>query len=270
MPRRHTPTCFLALAIAAACPLVAATAQPAAESQRGEKTAEADRLFRRHLEAIGGRKALESHRTRKIEGHLSTSPGEGFALITLWQESPDKLRARVEEPGEPSVETVYDGSYAWRVVGRTQAELLRNEPLFDVAEGADMLWPAQVERRYPQRESAGRLERGGKAYDGVHVRSQYQRDESLLFDPSTGLLEVVETTRAGMPLRVLFEDYREVDGLRLPHRIVQIVRPGAENEVRSTLTYTSIRANVQDVPSWDPPRQIREIIERIEKDSAGG
>lgn len=250
------------------------TPQPA-----GETLPLAADLFRKHVAAIGGADAVRSHRNRVSRGRAASVPGSDFALVTVWQEAPERLHTRFEKPGLPAIDRFFSDGYGWVVTGGNRGELLRNETLREFRDDADFLADVEFEKRYREMETIEKsVTPGGRTMYHVRVTFTYGKDEIHVFDAETGLRQSVMTSsmtpEGQIPVLIAYQEYRDVSGVRVPHEIVMTVNPGKPNQSQTIITFNSIQANVPSVPSWDMPAALMEIVKKYEAESppppAGG
>jgi hypothetical protein len=195
-------------------------------------------LFDQWLAASGGAAAWKRPRTRLSKGTFS---GHGPALpIEIAQAAPQRYDERLDAPRGP-IDLVWTGTSGWRAIQTTTrplppqevARLRREAPLAPPLVVPKLLTDAKIAADAP----AG----GGNA----HVVVARQGDEAvrLYFDDKSGLLVrvavLVPTPIGDLPEQWDYEDFRTVDGIKLPFT----VRATMGNE-RSTVTFTSIEHDV--------------------------
>ena len=68
-------------------------------------------------------------------------------------------------------------------------------------------------------------------------------------------------------MRMIFKDYREVDGVRMPYRIERVRR----RQPVGPIVFTSIKHNVDLPPDrFEPPAAVRELLEKRKAAEAEG
>ncbi|MBA2305553.1 MAG: photosynthetic reaction center cytochrome c subunit [Acidobacteria bacterium] len=192
-------TCHQGRAIPPAVPLV----QNAGWNRPPAVTALAlpllDSVIERYVTAMGGRTALARMTTRTIAGSVTrmngrTPPGSG------------EFAATASFPGSGSVDTAF--SYPPEAEGEMVLSFVR---------------PLRVRELYPKLEVTRRERVNGK--DAVAVAATTTRGaiHTLFFDEASGLLlrrYSEKTTALGqLPEEFDFDDYREVNGVQVPHLI---------------------------------------------------
>jgi hypothetical protein len=220
---RFTPG-FLFLVVFAVCyasvgAAVAASEGTGAEPSRirpGGCVVSVERVLQKYIEAVGGREAIEKLRTRSIEGtftkdlHWDDPPYESYKMVIL---SDARGGTLVDEhkPGARRMEG-YDGSVNW-VKDEDGVELRRKFYLRKIAWACNPQSALRVEQYFPGL-SINRAEPGrGPDFYVLEPEGLPSEHYALYFDKRTGLLRHI-----GYHWNV--EDYREVDGVLVPHRLV--------------------------------------------------
>ncbi len=189
-----------------------------------ERVPAAGQVFERYLAALGGRDRLGA-----FTGFVATGTYIGFNTsevevpIEIYARAPDQMATVVRLPLGDAVK-VYDGRNAWA------AEEWRQLPLMSFTGGnlsgarfeAVSWFPAGVEKEYPQWQVGTRL-----IDDREFVILQGTRPGELpvnLYFDEGGLLvrsmRWSSTPVGTVPTRTDYSDYREVDGVKIPFRLV--------------------------------------------------
>ena len=185
-------------------------------------------ILEKYLEASGGRSAFE-----KITSRVSTGTVEITALgITgpaeIDEQSPNRSSIIIDAPGLGIMQRTFDGSRAWlqdplqgfiRFTG-LGLEIARDEAVFNKQ--------AKLKQLYPSAVLIGKEKVGGK--EAYVIRMGF---EKWFFDADGGLL-----LRKG---NTYYDDYREVDGVRLPFKM----REEAFSGVGLNYQLTEIKHNVK-------------------------
>jgi hypothetical protein len=171
-------------------------------------------IFDKYLEASGGKVAFE-----KITSRVSTGSVEITALaITgtaeLNEQAPGRSSLKIEAPGLGIIQSTFDGNDAWlqdplqgfiRFTG-LGLEVARAGAIFDKQ--------TKLKELYPNAVLLGKEKLGGK--DSYVLRMGF---EKWYFDVESGLL-----MRRG---NTYFDDYRQVDGIKLPFKMRDEIFSGA-------------------------------------------
>ena len=173
-----------------------------------------DSIFDRYIEASGGRDAFE-----KITSRVSTGTVEITALgITgtaeLDEQAPGRSSLIIDAPGLGIMQKTFDGSRAW-LQDPLQGFIRFTGLGLEVAKvGAVFNKQTKLKEIYPHAALIGKEKLGGRESYVVSMGF-----EKWYFDVEGGLL-----LRKG---NTYYEDYREVDGVKLPFRMRDDLFSGA-------------------------------------------
>ncbi|HEX6039138.1 hypothetical protein [Longimicrobium sp.] len=195
--------------ISMAAVAVAVFAGPAA----AQELPAARTVLDRYAEAIGGRERAQGFQSRRL---VYTVDGGGATInVEAVQRRPNQQIAIMATPmGE--IRSGFDGTTAWAVtpggpmiLQGPQADEVRARANFD----SDVLFDD-----YASVETTERAEYGGKACWKVRMTTTAGSTSSRCFDVETGLMAGMEAEQNGVPVTVVYNEYREFDGLKYPSR----------------------------------------------------
>jgi hypothetical protein len=184
-----------------------------------------DEVVARHLEARGGLEKIHALDTIRMSGTISFGPGDP-APFALEMKRPNLMRTEFTFQGMVGVQA-FDGQKAWAVLpmaGKTEPEYLPAEVAREAAEQADIEGPlVGAAAKGHKVEVLGREKVEGRDCFKLMVTFKNGGVRYPYID-ATSFLEVkAEGRRSAGGDEVLLEthyrDYREVGGLKLPHRI---------------------------------------------------
>jgi len=183
-----------------------------------------DEVIARYVSAIGGEAAIATIKTRVSRGAETTTnrmtPPETVP-IEIIQASPDKLLIARNKPRGSTLEG-FDGAKGWTKDTRGVRELAGRE-LAEIKREADLFRYLRIKAAYPQmRVLAKEKVRDREAYV-VGATSRDDSREKLYFDVESGLLVrrslAFKTAFGSIPEVMDFDDYRDVEGVKLPFQI---------------------------------------------------
>ena len=245
----------------------------------------ATEILDRHVEALGGEKMLRAVAQRTVEARVTFLPQAGctegdpncVAEATTGQfmlnTTADGRMFRRMVVGKLVSERGYDGSTGWELQGEPRMLILDDE-ITGLASREDALlhWYLDYDKRNikPSIESPRTTDFDGERrdLDGIAWTNADGRlaPRQYWFDRLTGLLrEEVESDPAGQLRRtVIYDDYREIDGVQVPHRILQITELATEaGETRQDVEivvqrvhHAEIRPQIFEVPQMPAPEPI--------------
>jgi len=201
----------------------------------------ADDILAKYIAAIGGQAAIDKLKTRVMKGTYAGANGMTMTY-EVDQAAPDKFYVRYSSP-RGTMERGFNGTAGWEkspvgvreIAGQQLADLKRTLQLF-----ADVKLKEQFTRM-----NVGRDKIDGRDVYVIRAATPDKRRERLFFDAERGLLlrriSVTETPIGLIPEETNFEDYRDVDGIKIPFT----VRVSAVDSFSTaTRKFTQIELNV--------------------------
>jgi Photosynthetic reaction centre cytochrome C subunit len=200
-------------------------------------------ILAKYTEAVGAKEAVEKIKTRVIKGVSVAANGQNFPLEILFA-SPDKYSLSVSLPQGASTQKL-NGASGWIKNARED----RAMDDVDIARAKSLAWslePLQIKEPYPQMIFGGTDKIAGRDTQIARMALPNKRRAAFYFDKETGLLarRVVTTeTPIGVDSEQTdYEDYREVDGVKVAHTIRTSY---LDNFYSSTRKFTEIKHNAQ-------------------------
>jgi len=250
MCRFMTITLALMLAFFLHCSTPEASAQglPSAES-----------LFQAHVQAIGGREAMERHRNRIVYGSIDFEGG-GTQILVIHQQAPNKLLYTVESPGQFTITRAFDGESAWGIDQTGQVITINptSDEGRDIRFNAVFLGDAAYETQYTSMRTTERGVFNNRPIFAVDVTTFTGLSQRILFDQETrliiGKVQVVEGTGGAAPGEMVFnyDEYTEFEGVRLVTRQRQTLR-GRTNVVNTHF----VEVNNENMVSFTRPEMVQ-------------
>lgn len=206
----------------------------------------ADSVFDKYLAAIGGAQranALKSYTAKGVS--VGYGPESQERPVEIYAVAPDR-RATIIHTDSGLATTTYNGTQAWYAAPYRPVPVLEytGQDLDGVKFEGATGFPGGI------KESATKWRVGRPEYiDGdemVHVQGTTANGVtvSLYFDPMTNLLRrqlrFAESPVGRIPTQIDYEDYKDVAGVKLPHKWTWSGING-----RDTYTLTSVQPNVQ-------------------------
>lgn len=236
------------LPIAAATPFA-----ETAETAPKETPPTADQILAKYTEALGGSATIEKLKTRSMKGTWLTSDGTTLGY-EVYQTAPDKLFTILNTPRQGTFERGFDGKTAWERSSRGVRDL-EGTQLFYFRRYPDLFKDIKLQGQFTRISYGGKEKIDGKDVYVLRGIGIDGKGERLYFDAQSGLLVrriTSTTTIVGLiPEQVDYEDYREVDGMKVPFtiRITSI-----DSFWSSTRKFNEIKLNVPvDETKFDKP-----------------
>jgi hypothetical protein len=227
------------LAIAAAAPV----AETPAASGTKETPPTADQILAKYTEALGGSAVIDKLKTRSMKGTWLTADGTTMGY-EVYQSSPDKLFTILNTPKQGVIERGFNGKTAWEKGQRGLRDLEGNQ-LFYLRRYPDLFKDIKLQGQFSRISYGGKDKINGKDVYVLRGLGVDGKGERLFFDAQTGLLvrRITSTpTIVGLiPEQVDYEDYRDVDGMKVPFTIRTI---SIDSFFNSTRKFSEIKLNV--------------------------
>jgi hypothetical protein len=203
----------------------------------------ADQVFDKYIQAIGGKAAFDKLKTRVWKGTYQASNGTSMPY-EVQQSAPDKFLAILTTPKQGVFQTVLNGAKGWGQNARGVREF-SGSSLAQLRSFTQFFGGANIKAQYTKMRVTGKEKIGEREAYLVRATSLDGNNERLYFDVQTGLLlrriSVEKTMILPLPEQMDFDDYREVDGVKLPFTIqVYDIDPSSN----ATRKFTEVKHNV--------------------------
>jgi len=186
-----------------------------------------DQVLNQYVQALGGKAALERVTTRVMKGALVPQGGPNMPL-EVYEKAPNKTLTMFRNPAGDNF-MGFNGTVGWTRTPETGLRELSGLELEGRKRDAEFYQNLKLKERYPKMTVLGAAKLGDREAYAVEAAPAAGNSETLYFDTQTGLLirqdTAVETPQGKNTIQTYFEDYREVDGVKLPFAIRRS-RPG--------------------------------------------
>ncbi len=215
-----------------ALPLLLAAAVFAGHSQLLAAPSAED-LIKEHIKAIGGAEAFKKVKTRQMKGVIDI-PMQGISAdMVIMSKAPDKQRTEIDIPGMGKVVEAYDGKIAWSQNPWTGLIEKSGGQLKQAQQQAEFYRDVELLSRYTGWTLKGKETVDGKSTDVLEGKTKEGTVDVMYLDDKTHLLVQLkaeaETEQGRMTVISKMGDYRDVDGLKMPHSIKIEAGPGGFN-----------------------------------------
>jgi hypothetical protein len=203
-----------------------------------------EQVFTKYLAALGGAQRLAGLTSYVATGTYAGFNTGGSAIpVDVYAKAPNQ-RAQVVHMQEGDAIKAFDGTQAWA------AEGWRPMPLLQLTGGnlegakleAAVQFPAGIQKAYANWQVSGTLldDKSTTILQGTNPK---ELPVNFYFDAESGLLvRIVRWNRTGVgivPTQIDYSDYRDVNGVKLPHHVVLTWTDG-----QNTYEFKQIRPNV--------------------------
>ncbi len=215
----------------------------------------AKEILDKYVQALGGRAASEKIRSRSMKGAVEIAPVGIKGTAEVFSAAPDKVYSKTVLGGIGEIIEAYDGKTAWTINplqgnrDKTGTELLQTKLL------SNFYREVKFESLYPKIEVKG-VEKVGDKEAFVLIATPAGLDaQTFYFDKETGLLlreDMTLNSPEGLtPVKSFYDDYRAVDGVKLPHKI-RVIMP--QFEINTVIT--EVKSDVKiDEALFSKPKQ---------------
>ncbi len=202
-------------------PAVGANAWQTAPAAKSETLPTVDEIIERYVQAAGGRKAIEQIKSRVYVGSRVGADGV-LVPEEVRTKAPNKLLITTSYPNLV-FRTGYDGSQGWARSNQTARDL-PDDILAQIRREAEFYKETKLKELYSHMRVVSKTKVGdGEAYLIEATPADGGANDKLYFDVTSGLLvrKYSETKIAlgQFPTQTEYEDFREVDGIKIPFMI---------------------------------------------------
>jgi hypothetical protein len=181
---------------------------------------DAGKIIEQYVKAAGGAKALSHIQTVAIEGIFTNPAEEKTGTYTFDTKLPNRYYSELVMGGKSLIEA-YNGKSAWRQNASGEIGTLTGQEGFQL-EAAGQYYNSRLVN--PQKSKlavsfAGHAQVHGKDALEVEVSSATGVRRELYFDPQTHLIVEEKATVAGNDQENFYDDYRNVEGLKIPYQM---------------------------------------------------
>jgi hypothetical protein len=216
-------------------------AQNPSGPENSQRQPSVDEVLANYVTALGGKEAIAKINSRVMTGKFEGAKlGDQGNVGSYWK-SPDKSLFVLEVPGRGSGAQGFDGTIGFSQDPRNGFREMGANALVHWKRNNDPQLPIKMKEYFTKLTSSGRQSIGGQDANCVELTAPVPTPDTWCFDSKSGLLlsRSFEPNAEIGKIEVLYEDYREVDGVKVPFLVRQINRTGM-----STFKYEKMQSNV--------------------------
>jgi hypothetical protein len=184
-----------------------------------------EQVFDNYIKALGGRAALDHLTTRFVKAAETGTDGS-TATVETYLKAPLKMVATTtpSPPAKNIYVQVFDGERGWGLVNGTRVTPLMETELAQATRDAEFYKGlSYFKGEFARISLKGREKMGGRDVYVIEGTNNEAFREELFFDAATWLLVrrygEIKTVLGPLPFQVDYEDYREVDNIKLPFTV---------------------------------------------------
>ncbi len=202
----------------------------------------ADQLIEKYVRAIGGKEAIEKVSSRLAVGTVDPGNGATFTF-EIHAKAPNRFLTEVTVPSFGTVRQGFDGTVAWDSNPQLGVQELSGAMLASRKRNSQFYFWLHMRDLYPKMEAKGTVKVGDRDAYLLEATPADGTAEKFYFDTQNGLLlrrdTSVDTPEGTISFESYFEDYRAVDGIKVPFSIRRV---GPDNVL--TVKFTEVKHNV--------------------------
>lgn len=197
---------------------------PPTSSSSPDQAAIVDQILARYTEAVGGQSAIEQVRSYQAKGTFVTSVSPEQGAFEAWGKEPNRTLIVIEFPRIGVLKKGFDGETRWVQTPAGTFSDQSPKEMAEVERDADVYRAGKIKSLYQSMrlDRKARL-KGRDVYivEGTPVKGPA---EQLFFDTESGLLlrwdmARRDPRRGNVFVKVHLDDYREVDGVKVPFSV---------------------------------------------------
>jgi len=203
-----------------------------------------DQVLDRYVAALGGKAAIEKITTRVAKGTFELPDQGVVGTYEAFAKAPNKSGSEIQFEGFGVVRQGFDGTVGWAESPQAGLREMAGQELSNTRRNAEFHQPLKLRELFPKMSVKERRQVGMR---DAYVLEADPGDGSMrwmYFDAESSLLVQVEnewdTPQGRIKSEVLFEDYREVDGVK----VAFVIRQSNPN-IRFVIQLSDVRHNVE-------------------------
>jgi hypothetical protein len=179
-----------------------------------------DQILDKYVQAIGGKVAILKFNSTVSKGTCETPATGASGPIEIYAKAPNKWVFIITIPGIGAIMEGYDGATGWSQDPTTGLREKSGVELAGIKRDLDYYREIKLKDLYTKMEVRGKEKVGDREAYVVLATPAEGAPYTYYFDAQTGLKvrldELAETGLGQIPLVSYFEDYRDVDGVKVP------------------------------------------------------
>jgi outer membrane lipoprotein-sorting protein len=209
---------------------LAAQEKPKADANSNAKPATAmptvDEVLEKNIKALGGKEALEKQTSRTAKGSVEIEGMGMTGSVEMLAKAPARRATIVTFESFGVIHSVFDGSSGWASDPQGGLRELGGAELTATKRDSDFHSELNFKKNYPKAEVKGKEKVGSSEAYVIEATPAEGGPEKFYYDATTGLLlrhdADRETPQGKMMIETYLSDYREVEGVKLPHTLRQV------------------------------------------------
>ena len=181
---------------------------------------DAGKIIEQYQKAAGGAKAISRIQTLSIDGAFSRGGEEKPGTYTLRVKQPNRYYSEIRSEGKTLIES-YNGKSAWHQTESDETNTLLGPEALET-EAASQYFNSRLQNL--SKKKIGVIFKGHaqvRGRDALELELTYATGIrwEVFLDPQSHLIVEEKATIAGVPQDIYYEDYRTVNGIKIPYKI---------------------------------------------------
>jgi hypothetical protein len=185
-----------------------------------------DQVLDKYVQALGGKAAIEKLTSREGKGTFEIPAFGATGTVETFEKAPNKKAMVIDIPGFGTVRQGFDGTAGWAVDPQNGLRDQTGAELAATKLESDFHRDIKLKQLYPKITVKGKEKVGDKDAIVLEATPAEGSAEQWYFDSTTGLLIRADSERESpqgkMPVQVFFDQYKEVDGIKIPAVVRQV------------------------------------------------
>jgi len=184
------------------------------------RSQDANKIIEQYLKAAGGNKSISRIQTVSIDGTFSNGSEAKPGTFTFRAKQPNRYYSEIQSEGKTLIES-YNGKSTWHQAENGEFTTLLGTQALEL-EAAGEYYNARLQGL--TKRKVGVAFKGHapvRGHDALQLELTYPTGVQweVYFDPQTHLIAEEKATIAGIPRDLYYDDYRNVDGVKLPYNL---------------------------------------------------
>jgi hypothetical protein len=181
---------------------------------------EPSKIIDQYTKAVGGSKALTKLQAISIDGTFNSGGDAKPGTYSLRVKQPNRFYSEIRYDGKTLIES-YNGKSAWHQTEGGEINTLLGPSALET-EAAGQYYNSRMQNLSKKKIGVafkGHVQVRGR--DAVELELTYPTgiQRQVFLDPQSHLIVEEKATVAGVPQDIYYEDYRSVNGIRVPYKI---------------------------------------------------
>ena len=185
-----------------------------------------EQLIDKFIKALGGKEALEKITTRTSKGKLEIAAFNVSGTIESQNKNPNFTSMTADLTGAGLFRSGFDGTVAWESNPMVGLREKAGNELADAKLEAVFHRELRMKELFPTMVVKGKQQVAGKDAWMLVATPKEGSPLTMYFDAQSGLIvrddQERESPEGKMPIQTYYEDYREVDGVKMPFKMRQV------------------------------------------------